>query len=160
MAKTLQSRSLDAPINSEDIMPTLLGLCEVAIPRSVEGLNYSGYVRGGANPGDGGTVIRCVAPFGEWERRNGGKEYRGIRTTRYTYVRDLNGPWLLFDNQNDPFQTNNLASRTEHSALEAELERDLKRKLKEQNDQFRPGNEYVAQWGYKVNENGTVPYTP
>ena len=117
-----KARQLDAPINSEDLMPTLLGLCGVPIPKTVEGLDYSRYVRGGKNPGDGATVILCAAPFGEWVRRNGGKEYRGVRTTRYTYVRDLNGPWLLYDNQTDPYQTNNLANQPKHARLQARLD--------------------------------------
>ena len=153
-------RSLDAPINSEDVMPTLLGLCGVPIPKSAEGLDYSGYLRGGKNPGDGATVILCAAPFGEWERRVGGKEYRGVRTTRYTYVRDLNGPWLLFDNQTDPYQTNNLVSVPAHATLRIEMDAMLNRKLRERGDEFRPGADYIAQRAYKVNANGTVPYTP
>ena len=31
-------------------MPTVLKLCDVAIPKSVEGIDYSGYMKGGANP--------------------------------------------------------------------------------------------------------------
>ena len=153
-------RSLDAPINSEDVMPTLLGLCGVPTPRSVEGLDYSGYMRGGKNPGDNATVILCAAPFGEWERRVGGKEYRGVRTTRHTYVRDLNGPWLLFDDKIDPYQTNNLVNVPAHAALQSEMDALLNRKLKEYGDEFRPGGEYIARWGYKVNSNGTAPFTP
>ena len=155
-----QPRSLDAPINSEDVMPTLLGLCGVPIPKSVEGLDYSGCLRGGKAPGDGATVILCAAPFGEWERRAGGKEYRGVRTTRYTYVRDLEGPWLLFDNRTDPYQTNNLVSVPAHATWQSEMNAVLKRKLEERGDEFRPGAEYIARWAYQVNTNGTVPYTP
>jgi len=153
-------RSLDAPINSEDVMPTLFGLCGVLIPKSVEGIDYSGYLRGGKNPGDNATVILCAAPFGEWERRVGGKEYRGVRTTRHTYVRDLNGPWLLFDDKIDPYQTNNLVNVPAHAALQSEMDALLNRKLKEYGDEFRPGGEYIARWGYKVNSNGTAPFTP
>ena len=65
----VKARQLDAPINSEDLMPTLLGLCGVPIPKTVEGLDYSRYIRGGRNPGDGATVILCASPFGEWVRR-------------------------------------------------------------------------------------------
>ena len=36
----------------------------------------------------------------------------------------------------------------------------LKRKLEERGDKFQPGAEYIAQWGYQVNANGTVPYAP
>jgi arylsulfatase A-like enzyme len=153
-------RALDAPMNTEDIMPTLLGLCGIPIPRTVEGLDYSGYLRGGRNPGDGATVLLCVAPFGEWERRIGGKEYRGLRTTRYTYVRDLQGPWLLFDNRDDPLQKRNLVNLPAHAKLQADLDAWLRRKLAERRDEFLPGDAYIAKWGYRVNERGTVPYTP
>ena len=153
-------RSVKAPFNSEDLMPTLLGLCGVTVPASVQGLNYSGYLHGGPNPGDSASLLLCVAPFGEWERRVGGKEYRGIRTTRYTYVRDLDGPWLLFDNQTDPYQTNNLVNLPPHASLQTELDTLLKRKLRAGGDDFRPGAEYIAQWAYTVNTNGTVPYAP
>ncbi len=153
-----KARQLDAPINSEDFMPTLLGLCSVPIPKTVEGLDYSRYIRGGRNPGDGATVIQCVSPFGEWVRRIGGKEYRGVRTTRYTYVRDLNGPWLLYDSQTDPCQTNNLVNQPKHARLQAKLDDLLARKLKERRDEFLPGEAYIKQWGYKVDANGTVPY--
>jgi arylsulfatase A-like enzyme len=156
----IKPRQLDAPINSEDLMPTLLGLCGIPIPKSVEGLDYSRYLRGGRNPGDGATVIQCISPFGEWIRRNGGKEYRGLRTTRYTYVRDLNGPWLLFDNQTDPCQTNNLVGLPQCSKVQAKLDTLLTRKLTERHDAFLPGDAYVKQWGYTVDTNGTVPYSP
>jgi arylsulfatase A-like enzyme len=156
----LKARRLDAPINSEDLMPTLLGLCGVAIPKTVEGLDYSGYVRGGKNPGDGATVILCASPFGQWLRREGGREYRGVRTTRYTYVRDLSGPWLLYDDEKDPFQMHNLANQTKYARLQSRLDTLLARKLKERHDEFRPGEAYIKQWGYTVDANGTAPYAP
>ena len=77
-------REVDAPLNSEDIMPTLLGLCGVRIPKSVEGLDFSSYLRGGKDPSDGAALLACPAPFGQWSRKVGGREFRGIRTTRYT----------------------------------------------------------------------------
>ena len=153
-------RSLEAPINSEDIMPTLLGLCRVPIPKSVEGLNYSKYVLGGRDPSDGAALLTCVAPFGQWERRIGGREYRGIRTRSHTYVRDLQGPWLLFDNQSDPGQLNNLANNPAHAKLQSRLDALLHRKLKAAADPFLPGDVSIRKWGYTVDVNGTVPYAP
>ena len=151
-------RALTAPISSEDIMPTLLGLCGVNIPNSVEGLDYSGYLRGGKNPSDNATLIACPAPFGEWDRAAGGREYRGLRTVRYTYVRDWHGPWLLFDNQTDPYQTNNLVNQPAPAGLQAELEATLARKLKANGDQFLPAAAYIKKWGCPVDATGTVPY--
>lgn len=153
-------RQLAAPINSEDLMPTLLGLCGLKIPKTVEGLNFSGYLRGGEDPSGGATLIACVAPFGQWTRKMGGREYRGIRTERYTYVRDLKGPWLLFDNTADPSQTNNLTGRAESAKLQADLDIQLRKKLRATGDQFLPGDRYLQKWSYTIDATGTVPYAP
>ena len=104
-------------------------------------------------------LITCPAPFGQWSPDRGGREYRGVRTRRHTYVRDLRGPWLLFDNEADPHQLDNLVGRAQHAELQAELEAILTRKLAETNDEFLPAEDYVKQWGYEVDETGTVPYT-
>jgi hypothetical protein len=105
-------------------------------------------------------LISCAAPFGQWTRKTGGREYRGIRTLRHTYVRDLTGPWLLFDNQEDPGQLNNLVGKPEFAALQAELDAVLRRKLAEAQDEFLPTEVYIRKWGYTVDTNGTVPYEP
>jgi len=154
------SRKLEAFINAEDLMPTLLGLCGVPVPASCEGLDFSGYMDGGADPSGGSALISCVAPFGQWTRKAGGREYRGLRTARHTYVRDLNGPWLLFDNQEDPYQLKNLAGDPAHAALQRQLDALLRERLARTHDAFRPGDWYVQQRGYRLDATGTVPYTP
>jgi len=153
-----QPRALEAPIATEDLLPTLLGLCRVPIPRTVEGLDYSRCLRGGRAPGDGAAVMMCVTPFGEWERRNGGREYRGLRTASHTYVRDLRGPWLLFDDRSDPYQTNNLVNQPQSAKLQRQLDRQLRRKLTARGDDFLAGPEYLRRWHYQVDPNGTMPY--
>ena len=156
----IPGRRNPATINSEDVMPTLLGLCGLPIPKSVEGLDFSVAMRGGADPSGGATVVRCISPFGEFLRNRGGREYRALRTAAHTYVRDLRGPWLLYDNAADPYQLRNLVDRPEHTKLQAALDARLATKLAEQRDEFRPGREYVAKWGYQVDTNETVRYTP
>ncbi len=74
-------------------------------------------------------------------------------------MRDLDGPWLLFDNEKDPYQMDNLCGKAEHAELQSRLDAHLLRKLKQQGDEFRPGAEYLKHWGYRVNASGTVPYT-
>jgi arylsulfatase A-like enzyme len=155
-----KAKRLDALITAEDFMPTLLGLCGAPIPKTVEGLDFSACLRGGKNPSDGAVLISCVAPFGQWTRKMGGKEYRGLRTARHTYVRDLNGPWLLFDNVKDPYQLHNLAGLPKHAKLQAQLDAWLNRKLAQAHDEFRSGNDYLAKWAYRTNATGTVPYDP
>ncbi len=155
-----RGRVLEVVIGQEDLMPTLLGLCRVSIPRTVEGLDFSKYLRGGKDPSDGAVLISSVAPFGQWERRHGGREFRGIRTARYTYVRDLSGPWLLFDNETDPDQRTNLVHAVEHGRELKKLDSLLKRKLESNRDEFLPAESYIRRWGYQVDTNGTVRYAP
>jgi arylsulfatase A-like enzyme len=151
-------RKLAAMINSEDMMPTILGLCGVSIPGTVEGLDFSGYIHGGANPSDGVALLSCVSPFGTWSRSQGGKEYRGIRTPRYTYARDLQGPWLLFDFEKDPCQLTNLVADPEFADLKTSLEAKLNQKLTATHDRFLPGQDYLRAWGYHVDAAGNLPH--
>ena len=151
-------KTSDALINSPDIMPTLLGLAEIPIPSSVEGIDFSGVLRGSKEDKTPYTLISCVQPFGQWSRNSGGKEYRGLVTRRYTYVRDLQGPWLLFDNMEDPFQLRNLIGDKKAARIAKELDKQLRKALSVRNDEFRPGMEYVKEWNYFVDETGTVPY--
>ncbi|MHC5055981.1 MAG: sulfatase family protein [Planctomycetota bacterium] len=152
-------RETDAPIDAQDIMPTLLGLAGVRAPAGMEGLDFSGHVAGGDDPSGGEALITCPHPFGQFVKgRGGGREYRGLRTRRHTYVRSLEGPWLLYDNEADPHQMRNLVGEAEHAALREELDRRLQAKLDAAGDEFLPGMEYIRRWGYKVNANGTVPY--
>ncbi len=152
----LKPRNVEAVFNSEDFMPTLLRLCGTSVPKEVEGLDYNEYMRGGKNPSDNSALFACITPFGEWDHARGGRELRGVRTTRYTYVRDLKGPWLLFDNQLDPFQLTNQVGKL---PVQKELDKQLQQKLKKAHDDFRSGEYYVKKWGYRTNANGTVPYT-
>jgi arylsulfatase A-like enzyme len=156
----LTPRRVDGTINTEDVMPTLLRLAGVSVPKAVEGFDFTGYLRGGPDPSGGAAVIQCASPFGEFVRAAGGREYRAVRTRQLTYVRDLNGPWLLFDNEKDPFQLNNVVGKPEYAAQQARLEAELNRKLAAARDEFRPGAEYLAKWNYRVDATGTMPYTP
>jgi arylsulfatase A-like enzyme len=153
-----KGKQIDMPFGTPDIMPTLLGLSRLKIPAGVEGKDYSTVLEGRKKAPDNVALIECPSPFGEWTRREGGKEYRGIRTKRYTYVRDMDGPWLLYDNQKDPYQQTNLVNTPETARLQAKLDAKLTAKLKEHGDQFKHGSEYIKKWGYQVNDHGTLPY--
>ncbi len=151
-------RTTDMPINTPDIMPTLLGLGGIPIPETAKGTDFSAVLTGEAPARENAALIACPAPFGQWTRAKGGREYRGVRTCQYTYVRDLKGPWLLFDNQQDPYQLNNLCNQSEHVALQADLETLLSQKLRDTKDDFLPGWDYIRKWDYQVDESGTVRY--
>ena len=153
-----EGKVIDMPFNAPDIMPTLLGLCGIKAPDTVEGRDYSGVLRGTARPTKDAALITCPSPFGEW-RRPRAREYRGVRTRRHTYVRDLKGLWLLYDNRQDPYQMNNLVGKPDHAEVQKKLEAMLAAKLKDTSDEFLSGWDYIKKWGHKVDKNGTVPYT-
>ncbi|MCX5647409.1 MAG: sulfatase [Phycisphaerae bacterium] len=152
-------RIIDLPINTPDIMPTLLGLSGIVIPGTVEGTDFSRLLTGKAPVPHYAALIGCPSPFGQWTRARGGREYRGVRTRRHTYVRDLKGPWLLYDNEHDPYQLDNLCNKPEHAALQASLDANLSKKLKDTRDEFLSGWDYIKKWGYEVDASGTVRYT-
>jgi len=149
----------EAILNSEDILPTLLSLCQINIPEPIEGINYKPYMQGKDDTVGKETIITCVQPFGEWNKpKRHGREYRGLVTEKYTYVKDLNGPWLLFNNEEDPHQMNNLVNKTDYAVLQSDLDSRLTQRLKANGDQFLPGTHYLDKWGIKVDHLGTVPY--
>ena len=145
-------------INTPDLMPTLLGICGLPIPGSVEGIDRSPVLRGEIKDSVNAVLIACYHAFGQFSVNLGGKEFRGVRTKRYTYVKDLQGPWLLFDNLKDPFQLMNLVDNPQYSEIKDNLEKELLGLLNQTGDQFLPGPEYIRKWNYLTDKTGTVPY--
>ncbi len=146
--KIKKSREVAIPFGTIDIMPTLLGLSRLPIPDSVEGTDFSSYLLGNANIDIKAGLIMCPVPFHQWSFANGGREYRGVRTERYTYARDLRGPWLLFDNKQDPYQLNNLINNPGYSEIQEELDEELNLLLKKTGDEFREADYYMQKWNY------------
>ena len=152
-----QGREIQTALTTPDIYPTLLGLAGVAVPKCVEGEDLSGLIRGGRERPDRAALYMAVAPFGGGQFNH---EYRAIRTSRYTCARNLQGPWLLFDDRQDPYQMNNLVDQPEFAATRRELDARLWAELKKIGDDFRPAGHYVKLWGYEVNRNGIIVYSP
>ena len=150
-----KGRVVQMPVSTPDIFPTLLGLAGVKIPSTVEGEDLSSWLKKGKEKSDRASLYMSVSPFIQGDYA---KEYRAIRTSRYTYVRSLQGPWLLYDNQADPFQMDNLVLRSENNSLVNELDRKLQAELKKIGDDFRPRSWYLDEWGYKPAPHGSVPY--
>ncbi len=148
-----QGRVVETPMNTPDILPTLLGLTGVKIPESVEGDNFSSVITKGIELQDRSVLYMSVAPIvGQ------GEAHRSIRTKRYTYVRNLEGPWLLFDDLQDPWQRNNLIGKAEHASLERELDAKLQDHLQKIGDDFSPPQSYIEKWGYELGKGNAIPY--
>jgi arylsulfatase A-like enzyme len=142
------------PLNTPDILPSLLSLAGVAIPGTVEGEDLSKCFDGKDHSEDRAALFMTVAPFGADDF----KAYRGLRTIRYSYVHDSDGPWLLYDNKADPCQMTNLVADPAHADLRTGLEADLQCQLERIGDAFPTAEEARALWGYSVNRGGEIPY--
>src|SRR5690606_580293 len=82
-------------------------------------------VLGGAAPGVDSLFLMDMVRMDESDWQNLG-EWRGVRTARYTYARQVTEgeprPWLLYDNQTDPYQLHNLVDDPAHDAVCSELD--------------------------------------
>lgn len=146
-------------IDAPDIMPTLLDLCGLPIPESVEGQSFADHMKGESDPSNGMGVVACYHPFGEFIRDQGGREYRALITDDFTYCKTLDGPWLMFNDAEDPFQMENLVESPEWASSRDTLDQKLDEVLKQRGDHFEHGDRYIEKWGYKVNPKGTLNYT-
>lgn len=149
-----KARKVRTPINTPDILPTLLSLAGIPIPASVEGEDLSRLVLKGESMKDRAALFMNVSPFSGGLSRG----FRGIRTSRYTYVRDSDGPWLMYDNDADPYQLKNLINDPGHAALQKKLDEKLEARLKQTGDKLLPKEHYIKAWGYKVTGRGNIPY--
>jgi len=135
------------PIDAPDVMPTLLGLCGLPVPASVEGTDWSPFIRGEQKPtGEEAAFLIMPAEFTQL-LRHGMKAYRGLRTSRVTYVRNSDGPWLLYDNKADPYQMNNLIGKPGHAQLQTRMEALLQSRLDKMRDEFLEGSVYIKRAG-------------
>lgn len=140
-------RQVNTPIGQPDIMPTLLGLAGLPIPAGVQGIDFSRLFITGSQP----NVPRSAFidnPVSNFQlRQHGFDSYRGVRTERYSYIRAIEGPWLLYDIQQDPYQKHNLIGTPAAKALLPELDAELAMWLNRLDDKFLPGKDYLAQSG-------------
>jgi len=144
--RVLKRQRSDTLIGLADLAPTLLSLAGVPKPEGMEGLDLSHTICGKNGPRHESVPIMDIVPVDQ-ALRWGGKEWRGVRTLRHTYVRLQEGGWLLYDNLADPFQQNNLINDPGHKKLREELEAKLQAWLKKLGDKFLLGEEHLAQLG-------------
>ena len=120
-----------------DLFPTLCRLCDVPIPRSVEGCDLSDAWRGisGAFQHDAVLLMNFSAAY-DW--LEDGMEWRGVRTPTHTYARWLDGTVVLHDRRADPLEMENLAGRDDHRGLEADLEDRMQQLMAQRGDVLAP----------------------
>src|SRR5439155_3114163 len=111
--------------------PTLLALCGLKVPEQMQGTDLSRVALGETTLGPDVVLMQIFVPF----HSDGiSKPWRGIRTARYTYARYEDAPWVLFDNEVDPWQMDNLAGNAAHAELERTLDGQLAALMKKHGD--------------------------
>ena len=118
--------SHDALFNITDFFPSLCGLCEIPVPRSVEGVDLSAAWRGAADVSEQEAVL--IMNFSrKFDWFADGMEWRGVRSQRHSYARWLSGKSELYDLRADPLQQRNLAGDSGSASLEKEMQDHLAR---------------------------------
>lgn len=149
-----QKIKVNIPINTPDILPTLLDLANITVPESIEGESMLDAISFPSNFADKAALVMNISPFDIKEN----DEYRGIYTKKYAYIENLEGPWMIYDNEEDPYQVNNLVNNPEYEDLQIELKGLLWKELNSIGDEFKPRSYYIDKWGYELNEWGHIPY--
>jgi len=142
---------IHAPISTPDILPSMLALCDIDIPESIEGEDLSGLILKPDPEADRAALVMNVAPFDVNFQDPG---YRGIRTSRYTYAVSPEGPIMLFDDLSDPYQMDNMAGNPAYADLQQDLEEQLRNELRKIGDEnFKTRDHYIEKWGFELEKN-------
>jgi arylsulfatase A-like enzyme len=130
-----------------DILPTLAGLMSWRCP-PLEGRDLSAALRGEARASEPDSLFLAHYLAGDEAARQQMPEWRGIRMERHSYVElPDRRPWLLFDNEADPYQMENLVEAPKHADLREQLAAMLTRWLERTADPFLPGPELLEHLG-------------
>jgi len=134
----------DACLNTPDIMPTLLGMMGLPIPKKVEGTDLSHCAFGKPGPEPEAAFLQNTGACAIWED---GCEWRALRDKRFTYaIYRKDRKELLFDNQSDPYQFHNLADSPGHKATLERFRALLAKRMKELDDNFEASTWYRDHW--------------
>jgi len=151
-----RGRRTDTLINAPDVMPTLLSLMGVEVPDTVQGYDLSGAAMATRSIEPTSAYIANPMPFpGDMHE---GPPWRGVRTKTHTYVETFEGPWLLYDNQRDPYQQTNLIGDAAAEDVTEDLHMELVAWMERIGDDGAPKEAWLDRFGYEQDERGIVPH--
>lgn len=143
-ARIAAGRVSDACLNTPDIMPTLLGLMDLPVPQTVEGMGLSHCALGRRGPEPEAALMQNTGACAAWRD---GYEWRALRDKRFTYaVYRRDGAELLFDNRNDPYQMRNLAGDPKQADRLSQFRQMLRRQMGGLGDTFERCTWYRDRW--------------
>ena len=113
-----------------DFFPTLCGLAGLPVPASCHGANLAPAVCGEPVPGPDSQFIMHISNKKDADKVADDSKalvfrpyFRGVRTKQYTYAIGVHGPWLLYDNQKDPYQQKNLIGTPAAAQAQADCQK-------------------------------------
>jgi len=120
-------RDITEPVLNIDIAPTVLDFASVTAPSGYQGKSLCGYARA-----DRVAPKREAILFEHLWKIPEIPSSEGIRTERWKYFRYrfIQAPEELYDLQNDPLETNNLASNPAHSKTLDTLRKECDNQIK------------------------------
>ena len=133
-------------VNLADWMPTLCTLAGLPVPRSVEGVDRSPSILAAAenrlSHGDMDETA-FLMNFSKWfDWFQDGAEWRGVRSTDYSYAQRLSGATELYDLREDPWQQHNLAGQG--LAAEERMQQALRAHQRKRADELVPCTQWAG----------------
>ena len=133
----------DALFGMIDHLPTLLSLCSIEASARLQGTDLAPTLLGLEQTPPSSLFLMDMVRMDESHMQNL-DEWRGLRTRRYTYARWVDGrPWLLYDNENDPYQLINLVDDLEYASVQRALDIELDAQIAVTGDICAPGSELL-----------------
>lgn len=143
----IRSGVCDDLIGLTDLPVSLLSLANMELSQA-DGEDLSSLLAGGDATGLSACYIFDLVPCHQSAWR-GTDAWRGVRTKTHTYACHADGtPWVLFDNEADPLQQNNLAERPESE--------ELQQSLHQTTEAFSARHDALLPWPNLLKENGLV----
>lgn len=109
-------------VGNADLAPTFAGWAKVNVPVTIDGRSLAPLLK--STPP---ASWRTSLPLARWRiptvANDPWPEYRGVRTTRYSWVEWADGSRELYDNATDPYQLSNLAADPSLAAAREQLAR-------------------------------------
>jgi len=120
-------RRLAGFVSHVDMAPTLLGFCGLEIPSAVQGWDLSHHLRGLTDHAPDYVLLQQFTP----EPTTGlERPWRAVRTPTHLYAERADGPWLLYDLSNDPYELTNLVARPEAAGIRSQMQQLLTRAMR------------------------------
>ncbi|WP_347840170.1 sulfatase [uncultured Draconibacterium sp.] len=129
-----QGTIADNLLSPIDMFSTVFGMANID-HHEIDGVDLTPAIVNEAVDARDAILLMNLTHFNNTSLINGLDTYRGIQTKKYTYARyEDKTPWLLFDNENDPFQVNNLVGNSAYTGLIKTLDKKLDKLLIEAQD--------------------------